>query len=66
MMKATKVDPVALSAMTNFLARRPVYTVLGTEKFARVAGKPPRDWHDAVEEYVRVHVAQKEIAQSPA
>lgn len=65
MMKATRVDPVALSEMTNFVARRPVYTVLGTEKFARVTGKSPRDWHDAVEEYVRVHVAQKQIAQSP-
>jgi dTDP-4-dehydrorhamnose reductase len=64
-MKATRVDPVALSEMTNFVARRPIYTVLGTEKFAQVTGKSPRDWHDAVEEYVRVHVAQKQIAQSP-
>jgi len=52
--KASRVDPVALSEMTNFVARRPVYTVLGTEKYERLTGRSPRDWHDAVEEYVRV------------
>src|SRR5262249_53671308 len=31
-MKATKVEALSLSQMSNFIARRPVYTVLGTEK----------------------------------
>ena len=58
-MKAVTVDPVTLNQMTNFVAKRPVYTVLGTEKYARLTGKSPRDWHDAVEEYVRVHFTRK-------
>jgi dTDP-4-dehydrorhamnose reductase len=64
MMKATKVEPAALKDMRNFVARRPVYTVLGTEKYQRLTGKSPRDWHDVVEEYVRLHFAQRPVPQS--
>ncbi len=54
-MRATTVGPSSLGEMTNFVARRPVYTVLGTKKVSRLTSQPPRDWHDAVEEYVRDH-----------
>jgi len=63
-LKATRVDPVTLSEMTNFVARRPIYTVLGTEKYERLAGKSPRDWHDEVEEYVRIHFVHKSVPRS--
>ena len=43
---------VSLGEMKNFIARRPVYSVLGTEKYERLTGNAPRDWHDAVAEYV--------------
>ena len=54
-MRAKTVAAISLGGMKNFVARRPVYTVLGTEKYERLTGQAPRDWHDAVAEYVRSH-----------
>ncbi len=54
-MKAHTVGATSLGAMTNFIARRPIYTVLATEKYARITDHAPRDWHEAVAEYVREH-----------
>jgi dTDP-4-dehydrorhamnose reductase len=51
-MRATTVDAVSLGEMKNFVARRPVYTVLATEKCERLTGRAPRDWHEAVADYV--------------
>ena len=61
-MKAKTIAALSLGEMTNFLARRPVYTVLGTEKYERLAGRAPRDWHDAVADYVREHIAGRRFA----
>ena len=58
-MKATTVGASSLSEMKNFVAARPVYTVLGTEKLLRLTGRAPRAWQEAVEEYVRTHYARK-------
>jgi len=52
-MKAKTVDAATLGEMKNFVARRPVHTVLGTEKYERLIGVAPRDWHIAVADYVR-------------
>ncbi|MEO7168143.1 MAG: dTDP-4-dehydrorhamnose reductase [Spartobacteria bacterium] len=52
-MKARTVGAVSLGEMKNFVARRPVYTVLGTEKYERWMGSTPRPWRDAVADYVR-------------
>jgi dTDP-4-dehydrorhamnose reductase len=54
-MKAKTVGAVSLGDMKNFVTRRPVYTVLGTEKYERLTGAAPRDWHLAVADYVRDH-----------
>jgi dTDP-4-dehydrorhamnose reductase len=54
-MKARVVGAVSLGEMKNLVARRPVYTVLATEKYQRLAGDTPPDWHDAVERYIRGH-----------
>lgn len=56
-MKAKGIDALSLGEMKNFIARRPVYSVLGTEKYERLTGNVPRDWHDAVAEYVRDYYA---------
>jgi len=52
-MKARTVGRLSLRDMKNFVAKRPVTTVLATGKYEQFAGKRPRDWHDAVAEYVR-------------
>ena len=55
-LRARKVDAVSLRDMKNFIARRPVYTVLGTEKYEQLTGQPPRDWRAAVADYVHTHL----------
>lgn len=52
-MKAKTVGASSLGEMKNFIARRPVYTVLGTQKYERLTGLAPRDWQLAVADYVR-------------
>jgi dTDP-4-dehydrorhamnose reductase len=54
-MQARTIGATSLGEMKNFVARRPVYTVLGTEKYRRLTGSSPRDWHEAVEQYIRDH-----------
>ena len=54
-MKAKSIDALSLGEMKSFIAPRPVYSVLATEKYEELTGRAPRDWHDAVAEYVRDH-----------
>ncbi len=54
-MRARAVGAVSLGEMKNFVARRPVYTVLGTEKYEGLTGTPPRHWREAVADYVGAH-----------
>ncbi len=59
-MVADRVGPSSLGEMKNFVARRPVYTVLSPDKYERLTQMTARDWHDAVEQYVREHYAAKD------
>ena len=58
-LKAERVGAVSLADMKNFVAQRPVYTVLSTSKFAASTGVEPRHWRAAVAEYISAHVSKK-------
>jgi len=55
-MKAREVRAASLADMKNFIAKRPVYSVLSSARYQRATGQTPRHWHDAVADYVRNHV----------
>ena len=55
-MKATRVGAASLADMKNFIAKRPVYSVLSIGKYERATGQTPRSWRDAVAAYVRDYV----------
>jgi dTDP-4-dehydrorhamnose reductase len=58
-LKAKTVGPLHMADLKAFIAKRPPYTAMSTEKLARLTGKHPRDWKDAVREYVVQHVAPR-------
>src|SRR5215471_17431569 len=58
-LKARRVGKLSLDDMKNFVARRPVYTVLSTAKFTALTGVQPRHWREAIAEYISAHVSKK-------
>jgi len=58
-LKAERVGAVSLGDMKNFVARRPVHTVLSSAKFTALTGVQPRHWREAVAEYISTHVSKK-------
>jgi dTDP-4-dehydrorhamnose reductase len=58
-LKAKTVGPLRMADLKAFIAKRPPYTAMSTEKLARLTGMRPRDWKDAVREYVVQHVAPR-------
>jgi dTDP-4-dehydrorhamnose reductase len=56
-LKAKAVGALKLADMKNWVARRPVYSVLSTVKYISITGSAPRGWRDAVADYVRKHYA---------
>ena len=52
-LKGRTVGFQAMRDLAAFIAKRPVYTVLDTRRFADTTGIAPRSWQQAVAEYVR-------------
>ena len=52
-LKGRTVAAQKMSDIAAFIAKRPVYTVMSTEKLTRLTGQKPRSWQDAVKDYIR-------------
>lgn len=51
-LRARKVGAGKLENMSNWIARRPVYSVLSTAKYTKLTGISPRTWREAVSDYI--------------
>jgi dTDP-4-dehydrorhamnose reductase len=58
-LKAKTVGACRLKDMTNWVARRPVYSVLSTAKYTRLTGTSPRTWREAVTDYIAHFYSKK-------
>jgi dTDP-4-dehydrorhamnose reductase len=51
-LKATRIGARKLRDMSNWIARRPLYSVLSTAKYTKLTGVSPRTWREAVSDYI--------------
>jgi dTDP-4-dehydrorhamnose reductase len=58
-LKARTVGALKLSEMKNWVARRPVYSVLSTAKYTELSGTRPRAWREAVADYITRFYSKK-------
>ena len=59
LLKGKIVGARKLKDMTNWVARRPVYSVLSSAKYAKLTGRSPRTWREAVADYIRHFYSKK-------
>ena len=58
-LKAKIVGALKLADMKNWVARRPVYSVLSIANYAELTGVTPRSWRDAVSDYIERSYSKK-------
>jgi len=51
-LRTNHVAPIRLADMKQFIAPRPVFSMLSTRKLAAATGITPRHWHEALLEYI--------------
>lgn len=51
-LRTSLVEPIRLADMKQFIAPRPVFSILSTRKLAAATGMTPRHWHEALREYI--------------
>jgi len=58
-LKAKTVGALKLADMKDWVARRPVYSVLSTANYSALTGDSPRAWRYAVADYIKRFYSQK-------
>jgi dTDP-4-dehydrorhamnose reductase len=58
-LRGKTVGAVKLSEMTNWVARRPIYSVLSTGKYTELTGASSRAWREAVADYITRFYSKK-------
>ena len=51
-LKTRTILPISLADMKQFIAPRPVFSILSTRKLTDVTGMEPRSWREALREYI--------------
>jgi len=51
-LRTTTVAPIRLADMKQFIAPRPIFSILSTRKLTSVTGISPRHWRDSLRDYI--------------